>query len=107
MPTANDTITVNYRGFFVNGTEFVSSYKDKKPTSASLSRVIPGWKEAMQLMREGSRWQLFIPPELAYGQKGATGIEPNSALIFDVDLISVTPGAESPNLAANLRAKHR
>jgi len=91
MPTASDTVTVNYRGAFTNGTEFVNTAKQGKVVSAGLNRVIPGGREAIQLMREGSRWLLFVPPELAYGQRGATGIEPNSTLVFEVELLSVTP----------------
>jgi len=90
-PGPNDTVTVDYRGSLLNGTEFASSYKQKKPQTANLSRTIPGWKEALQLMKEGSKWQLVVPPELAYGPRGTTGIEPNRALIFDVELLSVTP----------------
>ena len=89
-PKATDTVTVHYRGTFINGFEFDSSYKKKQPATFQVNGVIPGWTEALQLMKEGSKWQLFVPPELAYGEKGAGGqIPPNSALIFEVELISV------------------
>lgn len=89
-PKATDTVTVHYRGSLLDGTEFDSSYSRGKPATFRADRVIPGWKEALQLMKEGARWQLFIPPELAYGERGAgSKIGPNSTLIFDVELISV------------------
>lgn len=88
-PTATDTVMVQYRSTLVDGTEFANSYKQKTPVTVSLQRVIPGWKEALQLMNEGSRWQLFIPSELAYGARGSTGIGPNSTLIFEVELLQV------------------
>ncbi len=90
-PKATDTVTVNYRGTLVNGTEFDSSYKRGQPATFPVNGVIPGWTEALQLMKEGAKWQLFIPSGLAYGERGAGGgiIGPNSVLIFDVELISV------------------
>jgi FKBP-type peptidyl-prolyl cis-trans isomerase len=91
MPTANDTVTVNYRGTFINGTEFDSSYKRGQPASFPVMGVIHGWTEALLQMRVGSKWQLFIPSDLAYGEPGRTGIPPNSTLIFDVELVSVQP----------------
>jgi FKBP-type peptidyl-prolyl cis-trans isomerase FklB len=92
-PKATDTVTVNYRGTHIDGAEFDSSYKRNKPASFRVDRVIPGWTEALQLMKEGARWDLFLPAKLAYGERGAgTGIPPNSALIFEVELISVAAG---------------
>ncbi|MFZ0773806.1 MAG: FKBP-type peptidyl-prolyl cis-trans isomerase [Candidatus Sulfotelmatobacter sp.] len=88
-PTAADTVSCNYRGTFINGTEFDSSYKTGQPVSFPVSGVIKGWTEALQLMPVGSKWQLFIPSELAYGESGRPGIEPNSTLIFEVELISI------------------
>ncbi len=88
-PKATDSVTVNYRGTLINGTEFDSSYKRGQPATFTVNGVIPGWTEALQLMREGAHWQLFIPPSLAYGERGTPGIPPNSVLIFDVELISV------------------
>jgi len=90
VPKADDTVTVHYRGTLVNGTESDSSYKRGQPSTFKVSGVIRGWSEALQLMKEGSKWQLFIPPDLAYGERAAGAqIPPNSALIFEVELISV------------------
>lgn len=88
-PKMSDEVTVNYRGTLIDGTEFDSSYKRGQPITLKTNGVIKGWTEALQLMKEGSKWQLFIPPELAYGDQGAGPIEPNSTLIFEVELISV------------------
>ncbi len=89
-PKATDTVTVNYRGTLIDGTEFDSSYKRGQPATFPVNGVIPGWTEALQLMKEGAKWELFIPPSLAYGERGAGGvIGPNSTLIFEVELISV------------------
>jgi FKBP-type peptidyl-prolyl cis-trans isomerase FklB len=89
-PKAGDTVTVHYRGTLINGTEFDSSHKRNQPATLQVNRVIRGWAEALQLMQEGAKWQLFIPPELAYGERGAGAkIPPNSALIFEVELLSV------------------
>jgi FKBP-type peptidyl-prolyl cis-trans isomerase FklB len=89
-PTASDTVTCNYRGTLVDGTEFDSSYKRGEPASFPVGQVIKGWTEALQLMPVGSKWQLFIPSNLAYGEQGAgADIPPNSTLIFEVELISI------------------
>jgi len=90
-PKASDTVTVNYRGMLIDGTEFDSSYKRGQPATFPVGAVITGWTEALQLMKEGSKWQLYIPANLAYGENGTPGgpIGPNAALIFDVELISV------------------
>jgi FKBP-type peptidyl-prolyl cis-trans isomerase FklB len=89
-PKSNDTVTVHYRGTLINGTEFDSSYKRGQTVSFLVSGVIPGWTEALQLMEEGAKWQLFIPSNLAYGERGAGGvIGPNSTLIFEVELVSI------------------
>jgi FKBP-type peptidyl-prolyl cis-trans isomerase FklB len=88
-PKATDTVTVNYRGTLIDGTEFDSSYKRDQPATFRVDRVIPGWTEALQLMQEGDKWTLFIPANLAYGERRAGPIEPHSTLIFDVELISV------------------
>jgi len=89
-PKVNDTVTVNYRGTLIDGTEFDSSFRRGQPATFPVSGVIPGWTEAMQLMAEGAKWQLFVPPNLAYGERGAGGlIGPNATLIFEVELISV------------------
>jgi FKBP-type peptidyl-prolyl cis-trans isomerase FklB len=89
-PKLTDTVTAHYRGTLIDGTEFDSSYKRGQPTSFSVSGVIPGWTEALQLMEEGTKWELFIPPNLAYGERGAGGmIGPNATLIFEVELVSI------------------
>ncbi len=89
-PKVNDTVTVNYRGTLIDGTEFDSSFRRGQPATFPVSGVITGWTEAMQLMAEGAKWQLFVPPNLAYGERGAGGlIGPNATLIFEVELISV------------------
>jgi FKBP-type peptidyl-prolyl cis-trans isomerase len=89
-PTASDTVTVNYRGTLINGKEFDASSKHGGPATFGVGGVIKGWTEALQLMTVGSKWQLFIPPDLAYGDRGAGGdIGPGETLIFDVELISI------------------
>jgi FKBP-type peptidyl-prolyl cis-trans isomerase FklB len=88
-PGLQDRVTVHYRGRLLDGTEFDSSYKRGKPATFAVQGVIPGWTEALQMMKPGAKWQLFIPPELAYGKKGTPTIEPNSTLIFDVELLEV------------------
>ena len=89
-PQATDTVTVNYKGTLTDGTEFDSSYKRGQPASFKVNGVIKGWTEALQLMKEGSKWQIFIPADLAYGERGAgRTIPPGSTLIFEVELISV------------------
>ena len=88
-PKAADNVTINYKGTFINGSEFDSSYKRGKPTTFQVDKVVKGWTEALQLMKEGSKWELFIPPELGYGERGTGPIPPNSVLIFEVELISV------------------
>jgi len=88
-PKASDTVTVNYAGTLIDGTEFDSSYKRGQPATFPVGGVIKGWTEALQLMKEGSKWQLVIPADLAYGEQGRPGIPPNSVLIFEVELISI------------------
>ncbi|NJO14880.1 MAG: FKBP-type peptidyl-prolyl cis-trans isomerase [Thioploca sp.] len=90
-PKATDQVTTHYRGTLIDGTEFDSSYKRGKPATFAVNQVIPGWTEALQLMKEGDKWQLFIPAKLAYGDRGVPGgkIGPSATLIFDIELISV------------------
>ena len=89
-PTATNTVTVNYEGRLVNGTVFDSSYQRGTPARFGVSDVIAGWTEALQLMSAGSTWELYIPPELAYGARGVPGvIPPNAVLVFKVELIDV------------------
>ena len=94
-PAAEDTVLCHYRGTLVDSTEFDSSYKRGEPLKIPVGGVIKGWTEAIQLMPVGSKWQLYIPSDLAYGERGAPGspIGPNSTLIFDVELISIEPKA--------------
>ena len=96
-PTNTDIVTVNYRGSLLDGTEFDSSFKRGQPAKFPVTGVIPGWTEALLKMKAGSKWQLFIPSELAYGERGRPGIPPNSVLIFEVDLLSLeSPPAPKP-----------
>jgi FKBP-type peptidyl-prolyl cis-trans isomerase len=89
-PAASDQVVCNYRGTLINGTEFDSSYKRGQPATFGVGQVIKGWTEALQLMPVGSKWQLFIPANLAYAERGAGGeIGPNSTLIFEVELLSI------------------
>jgi FKBP-type peptidyl-prolyl cis-trans isomerase len=89
-PKATDTVLVHYAGTLINGTEFDSSYKRKEPIEFPLNRVIPGWTEGVQLMKEGAKYRFFIPSKLAYGPRGAgRDIGPNEALIFEVELLKV------------------
>jgi FKBP-type peptidyl-prolyl cis-trans isomerase FklB len=90
QPKAEDTVTVNYRGTLIDGTEFDSSYKRGQPATFPVKGVIPGWTEALQLMKQGSKWMLYVPSNLAYGERGAGPmIGPNSALVFEVELLSI------------------
>jgi FKBP-type peptidyl-prolyl cis-trans isomerase len=88
-PTASDSVVCNYRGTFIDGKEFDSSYKRGQPATFPVTGVIKGWTEALQLMPVGSKWQLFIPSDLAYGDTGRPGIEPSSTLVFEVELLSI------------------
>jgi len=90
IPKDTDTVTVNYRGTLLDGTEFDSSYKRNEPATFPVNGVIPGWQEALKLMKAGSKWQLIVPAGLAYGEKGAGSvIGPAATLIFEVELLSV------------------
>src|SRR5213595_4040022 len=92
QPKATDTVTVNYRGTLINGTEFDSSYKRGQPVTFPLNGVIKGWTEALQLMKQGAKYQLFIPSNLAYGERAmGPDIGPNSTLTFEVELQDVKP----------------
>jgi FKBP-type peptidyl-prolyl cis-trans isomerase FklB len=90
-PGPRDSVTVNYRGTLIDGNEFDSSYRRGKPATFRVDGVIPGWTQALQLMKEGAKWQLFIPPDLAYGERGTLA---DKTLIFDVELISVKSSEE-------------
>jgi FKBP-type peptidyl-prolyl cis-trans isomerase FklB len=100
-PAAVDSVTVNYRGTLVNGAEFDSSYKRGQPAQFPVGGVIKGWTEALQLMPVGSKWQVFIPSDLAYGPAGRPPvIGPNSALVFEVELVSIQPKPAPAPVAA-------
>ena len=88
-PTLNDNVTVHYHGTLIDGTIFDSSVDRKHPATFPLNVVIPGWQEALQMMSVGSKWKIFIPSEIAYGESGAGAIGPNSTLIFEVELLSI------------------
>lgn len=89
VPTTNDTVTTHYRGTLIDGTEFDNSYKRGEPASFPVTGVIKGWTEALQMMPVGSKWQLVIPAGIAYGERGRPGIPPNSALLFDLELLDI------------------
>ena len=93
-PGPNDVVTVHYTGRLIDGTVFDSSIERGEPATFAVGQVIPGWVEGLQLMNEGAAWRLFIPAELAYGKHGTGPIQPNSTLIFDVQLIKVTHKAK-------------
>lgn len=89
-PTLESTVTVHYRGTLVDGTEFDSSYRRNEPTSFPLGSIIPGWQEALQMMKVGSKWEVVIPPQLAYGENGAPpAIPPNATLVFEIELLEI------------------
>ncbi len=89
-PGIADRVSVHYRGTLINGAEFDSSYSRGSPATFGVNQVITGWTEALQLMPVGSKWKLFIPPDLAYGQRGAGRmIGPNEALVFEVELLEI------------------
>ncbi|MGH8262454.1 MAG: FKBP-type peptidyl-prolyl cis-trans isomerase [Steroidobacteraceae bacterium] len=90
-PKPTDEVKVHYRGTLLNGSEFDSSYKRNEPAVFPVNGVIKGWQEALVLMQPGAKWKLFIPPALAYDMNPKPGIPPGSALVFDVELLSVTP----------------
>jgi FKBP-type peptidyl-prolyl cis-trans isomerase FklB len=114
-PKETDTVVTNYRGTLIDGTEFDSSYKRNEPATFPVNRVIKGWTEALQLMKPGAKYQLFIPSSLAYGERGAgQQIGPNATLIFEVELLSVkapepvatvAPGGAAPSPATSPAAK--
>ena len=108
-PTAMDVAVCHYRATLLDGTEFDNSYKKRHtvPVNFPVESVIKGWQEALQLMPAGSKWQLFVPPDLAYGGKGVprANIPPNATLVFEVELLSIKePNAPSPALASPQKA---
>jgi FKBP-type peptidyl-prolyl cis-trans isomerase FklB len=104
-PTAADTVVCNYKGTLLDNTEFDNSYKRGQPATLPVTGIIKGWTEALQLMPVGSKWQLFVPPDLAYGPRGGAGgaIGPNATLVFEVELLSIKP--KSPGQAPNAAPK--
>jgi FKBP-type peptidyl-prolyl cis-trans isomerase FklB len=96
-PTADDKVKTHYRGTLIDGTEFDSSYKRNRPAEFAVKGVIKGWTEALQLMKEGAKWELYIPANLAYGDRGRPGIPANSTLIFEIELLEIV----KPNPNAN------
>jgi FKBP-type peptidyl-prolyl cis-trans isomerase len=95
-PKATDVVTVHYKGTFIDGKEFDNSYKRGQPATFPLNGVIPGWTEGLQLMKTGTMAKLFVPANLAYGERGAgQAIEPNKTLIFEIELISVQPNTQN------------
>src|SRR5881398_2508429 len=104
QPKATDMVTVNYRGTLIDGTEFDSSYKRGQPATFPVNGVIKGWTEALQLMKVGSKYQLFIPSDLAYGERSVSpDLSANSTLIFEVELLDAKP-APTPGAAAAPKA---
>ncbi len=90
IPTLENSVTVHYRGTLIDGTEFDSSYNRNEPTTFPLGSIIPGWQEVLQLMKAGSKWEVVIPPQLAYGVNGAPpAIPPNATLVFEIELLEV------------------
>lgn len=89
IPTADSKVKTHYRGTLIDGTEFDSSYKRNQPAEFAVKGVIKGWTEALQLMKEGAKWELYVPADLAYGERGRPGIPPNSVLIFEIELLEV------------------
>lgn len=91
-PSPSDTVSVHYRGTLIDGHEFDSSYKREQPATFPVNGVVKGWQEALPMMKEGGKWEIFVPSELAYGEKGAgAAIGPNETLIFEIELLSIKP----------------
>lgn len=103
VPTASDTVVCHYRGSLIDGTEFDSSYKKGMPAEFGVQGVIKGWTEALLMMPVGSKWKLFIPAEMAYGERGRPNIPANSTLLFDIELVDIkAPGATPPGGAGTV-----
>jgi FKBP-type peptidyl-prolyl cis-trans isomerase len=93
IPKSNDVVSVNYRGTFINGKEFDSSAKHGQPGKFAVNRVVKGWTDALQMMKVGSKWELYLPSSLGYGDAGNPNIEPGSTLVFEVELLGIEPPA--------------
>jgi FKBP-type peptidyl-prolyl cis-trans isomerase len=100
-PKPTDQVTVQYRGRLLNGTEFDSSYARGQAASFRVNSVIKGWQEALPLMKPGAKWQLFVPPELAYDNAAPAAIPPGSLLVFDIQLVKINAPAASNDAGAN------
>jgi FKBP-type peptidyl-prolyl cis-trans isomerase len=98
-PTLEDQVVCQYKGALLDGTEFDSSDKKKEPATLPVKGLIKGWSEALQLMAVGSKWQLFVPPQLAYGEKIVGGIGPNATLVFEVELLSIQDKPQTASAA--------
>jgi FKBP-type peptidyl-prolyl cis-trans isomerase FklB len=96
LPGATARVSVHYRGTLVDGTEFDSSYSRGQPAQLGVGEVIPGWQEALKLMKTGSKWQIVVPPSLAYGDRPIGRIPPNSTLLFDIELLSIVDAIKPP-----------
>lgn len=94
-PGPNDTVTAHFKGTTLDGKVLDSSYKRAAPSTFKVNSVMKGWMEALQLMNPGSKWKLFVPSYLAWGEKGSRAVEPNATLIFEIELISFVPTVES------------
>ena len=101
IPTFADIVLCNYTGKLIDGTEIDSSSKRKQPTTVAVKGVIPGWMQALQLMPVGSKWQLFIPPQLAFGEKATPIVGPNATLIFEVELLSIQDKPQTASAAGD------
>jgi FKBP-type peptidyl-prolyl cis-trans isomerase FklB len=102
MPKSNDVVTVNYRGTLINGTEFDSSAKHGRAMERQANQLIRGWTEALLMMKVGSKWELYIPASLAYGDRGSPpNIDPGAALIFEVELVGAKPQQPPPSVSAS------
>lgn len=107
-PKVTDRVKVHYRGTLIDGTEFDSSYKRGKPATFPLKGVVAGWTEALQLMKVGSKYRLFVPSELAYGKRGrGPKIEPNAVLIFELELLEIEKKAAGPKTPPKTNAKSK
>ena len=97
IPTSNDVVEVNYKGTFINGKEFDSSARHgSKPAEFPVRGVVKGWTEALEMMKVGSKWEVYLPPALAYGERGGPGIGPDTALIFEMELVGIKPPPPPP-----------
>lgn len=105
MPTKTDTVKCHYKGTLTTGEQFDSSYDRGQPAEFPVGGVIPGWTEALQMMKVGSKYKLFIPAELAYGASGRPGIPPNSALVFEVELLDIVKAGAAPAAPAPKKGK--